>query len=125
MWIAGLAGLLIVKGTPGLQFLELIEQCQRFARGQAVRVGCLDPGPQRILAFVRERDEQWYFTALGQSVWHVEGRDERLHRDLLEGHLMERDYEGRVVPATQSPLAYDTVDQLAEALLELPFGGAL
>ncbi|MCB9678246.1 MAG: hypothetical protein H6737_24305 [Alphaproteobacteria bacterium] len=78
---------------------------------------------ERIVAFVRERDSRWYFTALGQSVWHVE--DGHLAQDLLTEHLMERDRLGRVGPATQSPLAFDAIDDLVEAVSDVPFGGAL
>ncbi|MEZ4322572.1 MAG: hypothetical protein R3F61_34210 [Myxococcota bacterium] len=79
---------------------------------------------ERVAAFVREREGRWYLTALGQSVWHVDAR-ERLEQDLLSEHLMERDRTGRVVPATSSPVAFDTLADLAEAAQGLRFGGAL
>lgn len=82
----------------------------------------LEPG-DRIAAFVRGRQGRWYFTALGQSVWHVEGRS--VLRELDTDHLMERDATGRVVPATQSPMQFDTLDQLIDAVRDVSFGGAL
>ena len=78
---------------------------------------------ERVLAFVRERNDQWYFTALGQSVWHVV--PEGLYRDVDASHLMERGYDGRITESTQSPLPFETVDQLTTTVEPLPFGGAL
>lgn len=86
----------------------------------------LEPG-QRIAAFVRKIDGQWYFTALAQSVWHVEGEGPKaaVHRDVDGSHFMERNGDGAIVPAIQSPLEYATLNELLEASKGLTFGGAL
>ena len=82
----------------------------------------LDEG-EHIAAFVRTRNDRWYLTALGQSVWHIDG--DRVVRDLDDAHLLERDASGRVVPATGSPQVFDTLEDLAHVVAPLSFGGAL
>lgn len=84
----------------------------------------LVPG-QRIVAFVRQVDGRWYFTALGQSVWHVtgEGPDASVHRDVQASELLKRDVAGRVVLADESLPEYATLGELLHACRELRFGG--
>jgi hypothetical protein len=80
------------------------------------------PG-QRIVAFVRKVQGQWYFTALGQSVWHVEGAEERLHRDVGDMALYQRSFDGHVIPVNQSLPEYTTRAELLGAAKNLEFGG--
>ncbi len=84
----------------------------------------LVPG-ERILAFVRKVDGQWYFTALGQSVWHMdgEGPEARLHRDIGHMAMYQRAVDGRVIPVNQSLPEYETRGQLLSDATNLEFGG--
>lgn len=84
----------------------------------------LVPG-ERIIAFVRKVKGQWYFTALGQSVWHVdgEGPEAPLHRDIGHMAMYQRAHDGRVIPVNQSLPEYETRAQLLAAATNLEFGG--
>lgn len=85
----------------------------------------LVPG-QRIVAFIRKVGDQWYFTALGQSVWHLdgEGPDAKVHRDIDHLGLYQRSSTGHVIPVDQSLPEYETHAELLRASTGLTFGGA-
>lgn len=87
--------------------------------GDAVLV----PG-ERIVAFVRQVDGRWYFTSLGQSVWHVEeGPKARLRRDIDGLNLYQRMLDGSVRPAIESLPEYSTLGELVNAVRGLALGG--
>lgn len=80
---------------------------------------------QRIAGFVRKVDGRWYFTALGQSVWHIqgEGPGAQVRRDVEGMNFYQRDRNGAVVPAVQSLPEYATFSELQTATTGLVFGG--
>lgn len=80
---------------------------------------------ERIVAFVRQVDGRWYFTSLGQSVWHVgEGAKEPVRRDIDGLNLYQRMPDGSVRPAIESLPEYGTKAELLQAVRGLPMGGA-
>lgn len=77
---------------------------------------------ERILAFVRKVDGRWYFTLLGQSVWHV-APDGTLTPGTDPSHLLERGPTGAVRPATESAPWFASADDLSKAARHLHMGG--
>ena len=79
---------------------------------------------ERVAAFVPQRDGRWYLTCMGQSVWTVDA-EEGLVQAIDVDHLLERDRHGRIVPASQSPVGFDHLVDLAAEVAAVRFGGAL
>lgn len=75
---------------------------------------------QRIVAMVRKVDQRWYLTAMGLSVWVIEGTGEQaaVIRD-LDVEFYEPGPRG-TEPARSTPLEFVTLGGLRDALAGVP-----
>ena len=63
--------------------------------------GELEPGSNVLLFVMKHTDNRWYLTALAQSVYTIvgSGPDAKVERSLDSLVFMERDAQGRLIPA--------------------------